>query len=314
MKKKAVLALGGNAILKAGQKGTIEEQFANTVESVRGIVELVSHGYQLAITHGNGPQVGNLLVQQIAGMPMGIAPLPLSVLNAATEGTIGYMISQSIENGLSEKGAKNKVLTIITQVLIDKDDPSFANPSKPVGPFYSHEEAEKLKKKYGWNIVEDAGRGYRQIVPSPLPIDILQGHIVKELVEDDALVIACGGGGIPVYYNEKGFLQGADAVIDKDFASALLARIIEADLLMILTGVDKVSINFGKPNQKKLDSLTLEEAKKYLQEGHFPPGSMGPKIKAAINFLQDGGREVIITSQEQIEKALEGKTGTLIRA
>ncbi len=313
MKKKAVLALGGNAILKAGQKGTIDEQFANTRESVQGIIDLINHDYQLAVTHGNGPQVGNLLIQQLAGMSMGIAPLPLSVLNAATEGTMGYMISQCIENGLHEKGMSNQVVTVISQVLIDREDPSFSNPTKPVGPFYSQEEADDLRGKYGWNIVEDSGRGYRQIVPSPLPTDILQGHIVKELVEDDALVIACGGGGIPVYYNNKGLLQGADAVIDKDFASALLAKIIEADLLMILTGVDKVSINFGQPDQKKIDKLSIDQAKQYLEAGHFPPGSMGPKIRAAISFLQDGGREVIITSVEQIENALEGKSGTSIR-
>jgi len=312
MKRKAVLALGGNAILRAGQKGTVEEQFVNTKESIQGIIELIKQDYQLAITHGNGPQVGNLLLQQQTGLSMGVAPLSLSILNAATEGTMGYMIGQCIENGLHETGLKNKVVTIITQVVIDVNDPSFQNPTKPVGPFYSEEDAIKLREEFGWHIVEDSGRGYRQIVPSPIPIDILQAGIIKELVEEDVLVIACGGGGIPVYYDEQGMLNGGDAVIDKDFASALLAKEIEADLLMILTGVEKVAVNFGKPDQKDLDRISLREAKYYLQRGDFPAGSMGPKIRAAINFLEGGGREVVITSVEKIVEALAGKTGTVI--
>lgn len=313
MKKKAVIALGGNAILQAGQRGTVEEQFRNTMESVRGIIGLIKNDYQLAITHGNGPQVGNLLIQQQAGMSMGVVPLPLSFLNAATEGTMGYMIGQSIENSLLKDRLSNKVVTVITQVLIDKDDPSFQKPTKPVGPFYNKEEAQRLREDYGWNIVEDAGRGYRQIVPSPIPKDILQAEIIKELVEDDVLVIACGGGGIPVYYDKDGNLQGGDAVIDKDFASALLAKKIEADMLMILTGVDRVSVNFGKPNQKELSIISLEEAKYYMQKGEFPAGSMGPKIQAAIGFLEDGGREVIITSVDMMEEALRGENGTVIK-
>ncbi len=312
MKKKAVLALGGNAILKAGQKGTVSEQFNNTMENITGVIELVKKDYQLVITHGNGPQVGNLLIQQHAGVKMGVTPLPLSFLNAATEGTMGYMIGQCIENKLHQEGLTNKVVTIITQVVIDKDDESFKKPTKPVGPFYTKEEAERLYREFGWYIREDAGRGYRQIVPSPIPKDILQAGIIRELVEEGVLVIACGGGGIPVYYDEDGLLQGGDAVIDKDFASALLANEIEADLLMILTGVDKVAINFGKPNQKDLDNIMVKEAKMLYDEGHFPAGSMGPKIQAAINFLTAGGSKVIITSAEKIGDALEGKTGTVI--
>ncbi len=314
MQKKAVLALGGNAILKAGQKGTVEEQIKNTYESLKGIVKLIREGYHLAITHGNGPQVGNMLIQQLAGTKMDVAPLPLMFLNAATEGTMGYMIEECLENGLYEENLDVQVLTVITRVQVDKNDPNFKNPSKPVGPFYDKDGAEKMKKEFGWHIVEDAGRGYRQVVPSPIPIDIPLAGTIKELVEEGVIVIACGGGGIPFIINEEDNLEGIDAVIDKDFASALLAEKIEADLLVILTGVEKVSVNFGKADQKDLDVITLAEAEKYLQAGEFPPGSMGPKIKAAARFIQNGGKEVVITSVDKVVDALHGKTGTVIKA
>jgi len=312
MNKKAVLALGGNAIIQPGQKGTISEQFKNTRESLGGIVELIRQGYQLAITHGNGPQVGNMLIQQMAGIDRGIAPLPLGVLNAATEGTMGYMIEQSLQNRLIKSNIKKEVITIATQVLVDKNDPSIQNPTKPVGPFYTKEQAEVLKAEYGWTIVEDAGRGYRQVVPSPIPKEIIPFHTIKSLVEQGQIVIACGGGGIPVYREEDGTLEGVDAVIDKDFASGLLAKEIEADLLVILTGVDRVAINFGKENQQDLESMTVSEAKKHLEDGQFPKGSMGPKIAAAIRFIEEGGNKVLITSIERIVDAFEGKTGTII--
>ncbi len=312
MNKKAVLALGGNAIIQPGQKGTITEQFKNTRESLGGIVELISQGYQLAITHGNGPQVGNMLIQQMAGIDRGIAPLPLGVLNAATEGTMGYMIEQSLQNRLIRSNINKEVITIATQVLVDKNDPSIQNPTKPVGPFYTKEQAEVLKAEYGWTIVEDAGRGYRQVVPSPIPKEIIPFHSIKNLVEQGQIVIACGGGGIPVYREADGTLEGVDAVIDKDFASGLLAKEIDADLLVILTGVDRVAINFGKENQQDMESMTIEEAKKHLADGQFPKGSMGPKISAAIRFIEEGGNKVLITSIERIVEAFEGKTGTII--
>lgn len=312
MNKKAVLALGGNAIIQPGQKGNISEQFKNTRESLGGIVELIKQGYQLAITHGNGPQVGNLLIQQMAGMDKNIAPLPLGVLNAATEGTMGYMIEQSLQNKLITSNINKEVITIVSQVLVDKDDPSIQNPTKPVGPFYTKEQADKLKAEYGWTIVEDAGRGYRQVVPSPIPKEIIPFQTIKQLVEENKIVIACGGGGIPVYRTADGTLEGVDAVIDKDFASGLLAREIEADLYVILTGVDRVAINFGKENQEDLATLSIEDAKKYLAEGQFPKGSMGPKISAAINFIEEGGNKVLITSIERIVDAFAGKTGTII--
>ncbi len=313
MNKKAVLALGGNAIIQAGQKGTIAEQFANTRDSLGGIVELIRQGYQLAITHGNGPQVGNLLIQQLAGMDKNIAPLPLGVLNAATEGTMGYMIEQSLQNKLHTSGINKSVLSILSQVVVDKNDPSMLNPTKPVGPFYTAEQAEYLRNEYKWTIVEDAGRGYRQVVASPIPLDIIPADTIKEQVEEGKIVIACGGGGIPICIEDNGTFEGVDAVIDKDFASALLASKIDADLLVILTGVDKVAINYGKPDQKELDTLSIEDAKKYHAEGQFPKGSMGPKILAAISFIEKGGKKVLITSIEKIVDAFAGKTGTIIQ-
>jgi len=313
MKKTAVLALGGNAIIKAGQNGTISEQFANTRDSLDGIVELIRRGYQLSITHGNGPQVGNLLRQQEAGAKEGPAELPLGVLNAATEGTMGYMIEQSLQNKLRENKINKQVITIVSQVVVDKNDPSMKNPTKYVGStYYTQQQAEELKQSLGWTLKEDSGKGYRRVVPSPMPIEIIPADTINELVHRGEVVIAVGGGGIPVYREESGKLEGIDAVIDKDFASALLALNIKADLFVILTGVDKVAINFGKENQQDVDVMTVAEAQKHFDDKQFPAGSMGPKIVAAIDFLQRGGREVLITSIEKIVDAFEGKTGTRI--
>ncbi|MFO7660208.1 MAG: carbamate kinase [Candidatus Cloacimonadaceae bacterium] len=313
MKKTAVLALGGNAIIQAGQKGTISEQFKNTRESLGGVVELISRGYHLAITHGNGPQVGNLLRQQEAGEKEGIAPLPLGVLNAATEGTMGYMIEQSLQNRLLLTGIKKEVVTITAQVVVDRNDPSMLNPTKFVGStYYTQEQADKLKQDMGWTLKEDSGKGYRRVVPSPKPIDIIPAKTVKKLVDEGQIVITVGGGGIPIYIEDNGTYEGVDAVIDKDFASALLAKMIDADLLVILTGVDKVAINYNKPDMQELDVLTIANAKKYYDEGQFPSGSMGPKMLAAIDFIEKGGQEVLITSIEKIVDAFEGKTGTRI--
>jgi len=313
MKKTAVLALGGNAIIKAGQKGTVSEQFFNTRESLGGIVELISRGYKLAITHGNGPQVGNLLRQQEAGEKEGLAPLPLGILNAATEGTMGYMIEQSLQNRLHQMNIEKDVITIVSQVVVDKNDPSMLNPTKYVGStYYTEEQAEELKKTLGWTLKEDSGKGFRRVVPSPMPQKIIPGHTIKQLIEDGQIVIAVGGGGIPIYIEENGTYEGVDAVIDKDFASALLALVIEADLFVILTGVDRVAINYGKADQEDLAHLTVAQAQKYYDEKQFPAGSMGPKILAAIDFINRGGKEVLITSIEKIVDAFEGKTGTRI--
>ncbi len=313
MKKIAVLALGGNAIIKAGERGDIHQQFANVRDSLTGIVQLIDQGYKLAITHGNGPQVGNLLRQQEAGGKEGIAMLPLGVLNAATEGTMGYMIEQSLQNMLRKEGIERQVITIISQVVVDKNDPSMKNPTKFVGStYYTEAEAEKHRKELGWSLKEDSGKGYRRVVPSPYPTQIIPAQRIKELVERGDIVIAVGGGGIPIYIDDEGNYEGVDAVIDKDFASMLLALNIEAELFVILTGVEKVAVNYGKPDQKDLDRMTLAEARKYYEEGQFPAGSMGPKILAAIDFLEKGGQEVLITSIEKIVDAFEGKTGTRI--
>ncbi len=313
MKKTAVLALGGNAIIKAGQKGLIAEQFANTRDSLGGIVELISRGYKLAITHGNGPQVGNLLRQQEAGERDGLAPLPLGILNAATEGTMGYMIEQSLQNRLHKMNIEKDVITIVSQVIVDKNDPSMLNPTKFVGStYYTSEQAEELRTTLGWTLKEDAGKGFRRVVPSPMPKKIIPGHTIKQLIEDDQIVIAVGGGGIPIYIEDDGTYEGVDAVIDKDFASALLALIVEADLFVILTGVDKVAINYGKADQQDVDIMTVSEARKHYDDHQFPSGSMGPKILAAIDFIERGGHEVLITSIDKIVEAFEGKTGTRI--
>ncbi len=313
MTKTAVLALGGNAIIKAGQKGTISEQFANTRDSLDGIVELISRGYQLGITHGNGPQVGNLLRQQEAGEKEGMAALPLGVLNAATEGTMGYMIEQSLQNKLLEHGITKQVITIVSQVVVDKNDPSMLNPTKFVGStYYTAQQADELRTTLGWTLKEDSGKGYRRVVPSPMPKEIIPAETINELVHRGEVVIAVGGGGIPVYREDTGKLEGVDAVIDKDFASALLALNINADLFVILTGVDKVAINYGKENQQNVDVMTVAEAQKHYDDKQFPAGSMGPKILAAIDFLQRGGSEVLITSIDRIVDAFEGKTGTRI--
>lgn len=310
MSKTAVVALGGNAIGKTG-KEDIHEQFANTRKSLTGIVELIKGGYNLAITHGNGPQVGNALLRVERTMDT-IPPLPLGVIVADTEGGMGYMIGQSLQNKLLREGIPRKVVAIVTQVVVDRNDPSIKNPTKPIGPFYTREQAERLAREYRWMVREDSGRGYRRVVPSPIPRGIVEKEILKSLVESGTIVIAAGGGGAPVYLEEDGTFEGVDAVVDKDRASAVLAKDIGAEILVILTTVDKVFLNYQKPDAHPLSWISLVEAKRYLAEGHFPSGSMGPKIEAAIQFLESGGKQVIITSLGLISEALEGKAGTKI--
>jgi carbamate kinase len=293
--KTAVVALGGNAITKKGEEDTIARQFSNTRESLEGIVHLIKDGYNLAITHGNGPQVGNAILR--VELARGKAPiLPLGVCVADTEGGMGYMIEQSLENRLKKEKIKRDVATIVTQVIVDKDDPSITHPTKFIGQFYTKEEAKRLAKENGWVVKEDRGKMWRRVVSSPIPLEIVEKKTIKTLVQNGVIVIATGGGGIPVYVENDGKFEGVDAVIDKDRASAVLARDIGAELLLILTEVEKVALNYGTLLQIDLNKLTVDEAKKYLREGHFPPGSMGPKIEAAIQFLESGGKEVIITS------------------
>lgn len=311
MKETIVVALGGNALIQEGEKGTVQEQFANTRRSVEGIVYCIKKGYEVVITHGNGPQVGNMLL--MVELSHGKVPeLPLGVCVADTEGAIGYMIQQSLVNRLQKEHIKKCVVTILTQVIVDKDDDGFKNPTKPIGPFYSKEEAEKLIEEKGWKMIEDSNRGYRRVVASPKPIKIVEDESVKRLLESGEIVIAAGGGGIPVIVKEDGALDGVDVVIDKDLASYVLALDIKADYLMMLTGVESAFLDFGKPNQRPLGTITTQEAERYLTEGHFPPGSMGPKVQAAVNFVKGGGKSAFITGIDKVEESLAGKIGTRV--
>ena len=310
MGRKAVIAIGGNSILRAEQKGTIQEQFANTIETAEHVADMIMMGYELVITHGNGPQVGNMLLMSEKTEEI-LYPLLLDICDSNTQGSMGYMIQQTLGNVLKKRKIKKSVVTVVTQVVVDRNDSAFKKPTKPIGSFYSKENAEKYRKEKKWDIIEDAGRGYRRVVPSPEPLEIVENEVIQKLVDDDVIVIAVGGGGIPVV-KEKNFLKGVEAVIDKDLASSLLASNINAELLLISTNVEKVFLNYNKPNQKGIDRMTVKDAKKYLSEGHFPPGSMGPKIEAGIRFLEKGGKEVIITSPECIGDALKNKTGTHI--
>ncbi len=313
MKKTAVVALGGNAITRQETEDTIANQFSNTRNSLAGLIELVRRDYSLVISHGNGPQVGNAILRVELGR--GKAPiLPLGICVADTEGGMGYMIAQSLHNRLLREKLNREVVTIITQVIVEKDDPELADPKKFIGQFYKEEEAVSFQKERGWVMKKDSNRGWRRVVGSPLPKSIVEAGTIRRLVDAGTIVIAAGGGGIPVYVENDGTLEGVDAVIDKDRASALLANQINAELLVILTGVDKVAINFGKPDQRALDHLTVAEAKRYHAAGEFPAGSMGPKIEAAIHFIESGGSRVVITSIENAAEAIFGDAGTTIEA
>ncbi len=303
--------MGGNAITRAGEEDTIYRQFANTRKSLDGIVELVRHGYNLVVTHGNGPQVGNALLR--IELARGKAPiLPLGVLVADTEGGMGYMIEQSLQNRLRAENINRPVVTIITQMLCDEKDPATHNPTKYIGQFYTEEQAARYAGERGWQMKTDADRGWRRVVPSPIPYKAVESETIKTLVEQGTIVIAGGGGGIPIYIDEKGNYEGIDAVIDKDLGSAVIAEEIGAGILLILTDIDKVAINYGKPDEKELDQVSLSEIKAYHEQGHFPPGSMGPKIEAAIKFLESGGEVVAITSLDNALKVLRGEAGTRI--
>ena len=277
------------------------------------VVNLASENKKVIITHGNGPIVGNIVIRNEAARDI-IPPMPLYICNADSEGGIGFMIQQALYNQLKQLNIKREVATVVTQVVVDKNDPAFSNHTKPIGPFYTREEAQKIQREKGWTIVEDSHRGYRRVVPSPKPLKVIEADIVKKLAQDGVIAIAAGGGGVPVIQTRNGNLQGIDAVIDKDLATAVLAKEIGAETFIDLTSVDRVYINFGEPDRTGLDRLTVSEAKKYLATGEFAPGSMGPKIEAAIEFLEAGGKEVIITTPELLELAIEGKAGTKITA
>ena len=311
MAKVAVVAIGGNSLIKDKEHQTVPDQFATTRETCVHIASMIEQGWDVVITHGNGPQVGFVLLRSELASHV-LHTVPLDSCGADTQGSIGYMIQQSLYNEFLKRGMKKRAVTVVTQVVVDKDDPAFQNPTKPIGPFYTEEEAKRLAAERGWIVKDDAGRGWRRVVPSPIPQEIVEQEAIKALIEQGFVVIGVGGGGIPVVRQEDGSLRGVEAVIDKDYASSLLASGIGADLFLISTAVEKVALNYGKPNQVWLDRMTLAEAKRYLSEGHFPPGSMGPKIKAIIQFLEKGGKEALITSPENIERALAGETGTRI--
>ncbi len=314
MKRKiAVIAFGGNAILPGDQKGLQSQQMKKAQKAASLMIDVVKKGYDLIIVHGNGPQVGNLLIQMEEAVNK-IPPFSLEVCDAMTEGSMGFMLEKALVNELRKNSIDKQVATLITQVVVDKEDPAFKNPTKPVGPFYSQYRAQMLKREKKWAMIEDSGRGYRKVVPSPRPIDIVPKSILYDLIHSGKIIIAAGGGGIPVIINGRGLFQGVEAVIDKDFASSLIAREVKAGLFIILTNVSRVCLNFGSPEEIPLRTLTVTEAQKHLNEGQFPPGSMGPKIKAAIKYVQSGGKEVIITSANHLRAALINRSGTKVIA
>lgn len=304
MNRIATCAIGGNSIIKVGQRGSQEEQFRNASETAGQIASMIEKGYSVLVTHGNGPQVGNALLRVEASKDF-VPPLSLDLCGAQTQAELGYMIQQALGNELRSRGIDRVVTTVVTQVVVDPSDSSFSRPTKPIGPFYK----ERIE---GWHMIEDAGRGYRRVVPSPMPKEIVEAALIKELLTNGFIVVAVGGGGIPVIRDGDGHLTGVAAVIDKDHASSLLSITVGADLFLISTDVERVYLNYNKPDQVGLEELELEDAKKRLAEGHFLEGSMGPKIRAVIDFLERGGTEAVITSAEMIPKALVGKAGTRI--
>ncbi|HUL44531.1 MAG TPA: carbamate kinase [Bacteroidota bacterium] len=310
----AVVAIGGNSLIKDSHHQTVEDQEGALRETASHIADMIEQGWDVAIGHGNGPQVGFVLRRsEIAAKIEGMHEVPLDVCGADTQGAIGYELQQALQNELYHRGIRKNCATIVTQVLVNQNDPAFRNPSKPIGGFMERDEALRREKEMDWSVVEDAGRGWRRVVPSPLPEEIVELSTIKAVLDQGIVVITVGGGGIPVIDVGQGEYRGTAAVIDKDFASSLLAREVKADLFLIATAVEKVAINFGKPNQQWIDRMTLDEAKGYLAEGtHFAKGSMAPKIQAIIWFLENGGKHAVITNPENIGRALRGETGTHI--
>ncbi len=311
MKKLSVIAFGGNALLKGDQVGTIDEQEQNVYETCQHLVNLIKSGYDIVIGHGNGPQVGNVLLQHEAGNKVyGLPKQPIDFCVAETQGSIGFMIEQQLRNVLAEHGIEKNIVTLVTQVVVNKEDTAFQNPAKPVGPFYTKEEADKLAADNGWVFHEDPRkRGWRRVVASPRPFEIPNWKAVEKLAREGNIVITVGGGGIPAYYDDKGKMVGIDAVIDKDLASSLLANKIKADEFCILTDVPNVYINFHKPGEKKLERISVPEIKTHLDDGQFTEGSMAPKVRACVEFVENGGKEAIITEAEQLDNQ---EAGTII--
>lgn len=309
--KTAVIAIGGNAILRSGERPTQENQMRNVAATAKSLADLIQKGYDIVITHGNGPQVGFILRRSELSRHE-LHEVPLDSCGADTQGAIGYMLQKALYNEFRRRGMEKCAATVVTQVLVDRNDPAFRNPTKPIGSFMSEEVARERARTEGWVVREDAGRGWRRVVASPIPRRIIELEAIRSLIERGFTVVAVGGGGIPVIEDENGDLVGVEAVIDKDYASSLLARNIQADLFLISTAVEKVALNYGRPNQRWLERMTLSEARQYEQESHFPAGSMGPKIRAIIEYLEAGGKQAIITNPENLERALRGETGTHI--
>jgi carbamate kinase len=304
-----LVAMGGHAFMQKGEQGTIEEHERNAEVIAELLMNLVERDYHLVITHGNGPQVGSLLLQQEMARSE-VPAMPLDVLVAMTEGSLGYVLQQSLLNQLRRREVRRYVVTVVTQVLVDANDPAFANPTKPIGPFLSREEAERRRDTLGWKIREDAGRGWRRVVPSPRPQRVIQREMIRDTARTGHIVVACGGGGIPIQKRADNLYVGVEGVIDKDLTSSVLASDIGAALLIILTAVPQVYLDFGKPTQRTLGAVTLEEVERYAAEGHFEAGSMGPKIEAIIQFLRAGGRRALVTNPESLPHAIEGRAGT----
>ncbi|MFZ2490521.1 MAG: carbamate kinase [Thermoanaerobaculia bacterium] len=310
-RKLAVVAFGGNALLRPEDRGTQEEQIARAKQAARWLAEIVRFGYRLIVVHGNGPQVGNILIQAEEASTK-IPPQSLDVCGAQSQGSIGFMLQQAIRNRLEAIGLGGEVCTVLTEVEVDVNDPAFKRPTKPIGPFFTRYRAEALSTDLGWTMKEDSGRGWRHVVPSPKPLRIMSINTIHQMTEVASVVIAGGGGGIPVVKGRDGQWRGIEAVIDKDYASALLASELKADLFIILTNVAKVAIDWGKPTQRFLDRMTAAEAEKHMAEGQFPAGSMGPKVDSALQFVKSSGQQVLITDVEVLREALEGKDGTLV--
>jgi carbamate kinase len=308
-----VIALGGNAILPSKGRGTIQEQMAVARGAMSEVAELIASGHRIVITHGNGPIIGNVVLRNDAAKDR-IPPMPIDVCGADTQGGIGYMLQQLLGNELLARGMNKSVVSLVTQCIVREDDAAFGEPTKPIGPFYSGEEAAYLARTKGWAMVEDSGRGHRRVVSSPRPLEIVEWEAIRSLILAGVVVIAAGGGGVPVVRGEHGVLRGVEAVIDKDRAAAVLARQLGARRLVILTAVDRVALDFGKPSERFLSELTTTEARRHLRERQFPPGSMGPKIEAVLDFLESGGEDALITSPQQLTAAFAGESGTRIRA
>ncbi len=309
--KLAVVAVGGNSLIQDEKRQSVPDQYQAACNTMVHIVDMIEAGYNVVITHGNGPQVGFILLRSEIARGS-IHPVPLDSCGADTQGAIGYNFQMALGNEFRKRGIEKNAVTVVTQVLVDKDDPSFLKPTKPIGKFYTETEAMERKAKDGWDVMEDAGRGWRRVVASPLPMEIIEEDAIKTLVQKGFVVVAVGGGGIPVIRDGNGNLKGAAAVIDKDYASALLAQRLKADVFVISTAVEKAYINFGKPDQRPIEKCTSAELARFIQDGHFKPGSMLPKCKAIINFLRDGGKHAIITNPENLARAVKGQAGTHI--